>query len=463
MESDGVVEQDIPPIIHLKFWCVSPEGEAVLHTRIDQPHSSLITGVTHDPNSHAVVTCSIDQKFRVWKNVPLQREENPPSGTQQVRVALCPPSPLRSQRSPTDPSLLSQDGPSPQAHCVAVLRRGAFLQYEARAVAFAPDSSLVAVAFHQVVTLWSLSALSLLRTLSSPPPLETVSFLFFAPSRPFLAVCTNSHVYVWNLLSLTVWWSVRMEAAAFAVDRRRSRFAVVCSKGSRWGCCVSHSPPIASQKTLISVPAGMFVVQEVTSHVLMFSFESPRPLAIWKSSLLSDICFVKTKCEEDPQKGTCLVGILSAGNTVLFGEEGREVCSVRGEGAAEGAEHSGLLSQRPRSTRFSDLYGGCDVKWEEERAGTSEKAQERRVPYSQAAAPLFAAPSHLLPSVSDLYASFADRILKRGMRRGEGEEEEERGVEGPVRERREKREAAPHSTGDHLVWLFLTPSVLLFF
>ena len=57
--------------MYLKFWYLTPKGHAKLHTRFDNPHNSVITSISYDPNSHTVVTSSMDRKFKIWENVSL--------------------------------------------------------------------------------------------------------------------------------------------------------------------------------------------------------------------------------------------------------------------------------------------------------------------------------------------------------------------------------------------------------
>lgn len=102
-----------------------------------------------------------------------------------------------------------------------------------RSVAFTSDSSLLAVSFDGDVTIWSLFALELLFAYSPPVVKEKrgerALVLAFVPGIPFLVIGAGCKVYVFNLLSLTIWWQTEIRRpvkAIFPLCDGSDRFAV---------------------------------------------------------------------------------------------------------------------------------------------------------------------------------------------------------------------------------------------
>eukprot|EP01137_Pigoraptor_chileana_P009467 Opistho-2@57784 len=171
----------------MKFWRVSPDSSTrapyTLTTCCDAPHSKRVEALVFHPRVHMAVTCGLDRRFKIWEKT---------------------------------------SDSSSSWFCRSV---DFYQGLPAHAAAFSEDGSLVAVAFGSTVTLWDPVSNSLQGVLSYPPSNEKVSFVAFIAASPFLVASTETTVYVWNILTCSVWWSYRMNATSIAVDPSSPRFA----------------------------------------------------------------------------------------------------------------------------------------------------------------------------------------------------------------------------------------------
>ena len=94
------------------------------------------------------MTSSMDGKFKIWENSPVEIDEE--AGEEEEEG-------------------VEREDPRPGKTAWELRGEGKFLNYEARGCAISPDSSLLAVAFHQVVTLWDPNTCSLLKVCLSIP------------------------------------------------------------------------------------------------------------------------------------------------------------------------------------------------------------------------------------------------------------------------------------------------------
>jgi len=177
----------------LRFWRrVEEDGRFVVHTRIDQPHQGgETTQVAFHPSQALAVTASQVGAFRVWRERPVSEDV-----TEWV-----------------------------------ALRTGAYRDLPCLACSFSPDGSLLAVSCESVLTLWTVdtatSNLKMTQALSHPPPAERITSLAFAGGDTALVVCqTARSVYVWNLLTVSVWWSARLDVLGMVADPTSSIFAL---------------------------------------------------------------------------------------------------------------------------------------------------------------------------------------------------------------------------------------------
>ena len=173
------------------------------------------------------------------------------------------------------------------------------------------------------------------------------------------------------------------------------------------------------------------------------------------STLVSDICFVKTDPSEKNEScggsSSYLVGITPASKTILFGEEGKVFSAKRKASITmAGGPSSDQRSEEEQSNyfRFSDIYGGFTKSEKEERVDVGEfekEKSEERASHFHEAVSLFDMPSHILPSVSEIHGSFMDRLLKKGGRNPSTTTEEEEDLMDDV-DTQEKGESQDEET-----------------
>ena len=107
------------------------------------------------------------------------------------------------------------------------------------AAAFSQDGSLLAVAAGDTVTLWDPSSNALIACLGSPSANQgsPLSKLCFVSNSPYLVGYTtgaNPSLIAWNLLTESVWWSYQLAVSALAADPSAGSVAVaVLPRGSK--------------------------------------------------------------------------------------------------------------------------------------------------------------------------------------------------------------------------------------
>mmetsp|Transcript_4790 Transcript_4790/g.14629 ORF Transcript_4790/g.14629 Transcript_4790/m.14629 type:complete len:949 (+) Transcript_4790:182-3028(+) len=219
---------------HLRFWhrdLVSKQ--CMLDTEVTAPHKQTIHVVVAHPFEPWVVTCSADHKFKLW-----ERRKR----TVELGVV----------------SKQSQTASQYTWYCRSV---GFYRNVcGARAAAFSPDGSILAVSFGAVITLWDPYTDSLEHTLTYPPANDTILKLAFTgASQPYLVACTASHVYVWDLLTRSVWWSYEARVSSLAADAETGHFAIALA-------------PI--QK-----------IRGEGEAVVLFNASAPTPLQVWRANV----------------------------------------------------------------------------------------------------------------------------------------------------------------------------------
>lgn len=176
---------------YLHFWKWNAEQQVFTpHTRMDNPHKSKITSLNFCKTADGdvlAVTCSLDGTFKIWEVVhhPHKDEE----------IWRC--------RS-----------------------RGSYKGLAAHAAEFATDGSLLAVTFDKVITLWDPLTLTLERTLFYNLSSSPLSHLSFTHDSLYLITASETHVYVWNMLTCTVWWSLPIRVGWIKKDPFSRQFMV---------------------------------------------------------------------------------------------------------------------------------------------------------------------------------------------------------------------------------------------
>lgn len=107
---------------------------------------------------------------------------------------------------------------------------GSYKNSPATAAEFATDGSLLAVSFGKVITLWDPLTLTLEKTLYFSLSKLDLKSLNFTKDSLFLVAGSNTHLYVWNMLTCSVWWSLPMRISSISAEHGTTRFAVISGK-----------------------------------------------------------------------------------------------------------------------------------------------------------------------------------------------------------------------------------------
>ncbi|CAG8725295.1 1481_t:CDS:10, partial [Acaulospora morrowiae] len=184
---DSRDDGETTPELYLKFWQFDSSSQTyVLNTRVDRPHLRSIVSLSYQHGSGdsypIFVTTGLDNKFKVWRiNTENKKSKN---------------------------------------------SEGSYRQYTPSTAAFSHDGSILAIAYGSIVTLWD-SRLNVVNcVLPIIPNNEMVNHLVFTKNAPFLVAATKKHLYVWNLLTCTIWWSYKFEVHHLAADPENSSFVV---------------------------------------------------------------------------------------------------------------------------------------------------------------------------------------------------------------------------------------------
>eukprot|EP00897_Mesotaenium_endlicherianum_P009189 jgi/Mesen1/8299/ME000451S07507 len=401
-----IPEEDIGRGTTLKFWDLRPGGPAPasqsyqVNTRVDEPHGGVLSALSAHPFESMAVSCSLDGEFKVWVKS---------GGKKRLGEDL---------------------GPSIFWRCRSV---GSYRGDPILAACFSPDGSLLAVTAGDAVTLWSPETNGLLCVLPSAccalpeQPISRAHFASSAPSAssaPFLVTYTGGlspTLAVWNLLTMSVWWSSRLGVSALVVDGSAARFAVLSlapdhymdSPGHRRA---SHASPAAD------------------GYIILFNFSDPRPVAAWHlaraegASLLfaphGSLQKPGVKPVQESKKESHLVILTTSREYVVIeapegGDEEEE-----GESAGE-EEQGGGVGSKPASAAeetsasgFEAMYGKTPSRSKK----SSKKASREKEQVSFAAegeksskpwGNLLSGPSHILPPLTRIYPTFMEAMLEK--------------------------------------------------
>ena len=239
-------ESGFDDVTSLKFWDYDVStNEYVLNTRVRTPHSKTITSLSFAQSSSRgkiVVTASHDHKFKIWKPTTMK---------------IGPAAVTRASSSGSSSSTSATSAASQRIvwDCHSV---GFYRDQPIRDASMSEDGSVLAVAYDNIVTLWSPLDNMLQHTLPHPPSIanDYVNSVSFVDSSPLLVTTTKKNMFVWNLLTCDVMWELHGIRPLH----------VCCSGNSDW----KDSARIA------------VVTNDSTSpSVLLFNAMSPTPIFRW--------------------------------------------------------------------------------------------------------------------------------------------------------------------------------------
>ncbi|KAJ3145997.1 WD repeat-containing protein 75 [Geranomyces variabilis] len=324
----------------LKFWNYKPDSATyVMNTRVDRPHKGHVTGVAISGEKKSAVlraaTTGSDKYFRVWNLLP------PSAGNQETWGCLY---------------------------------SGAYRDMVPEGASFSSDNSLVAVAFHQVVTLWSASGNLLHSVMTAPSPVRNVDFL---GGSGYVISYSGHFLHVWDLLKGALWWSLRLNIAHLAVDNASCHFAVI-----------THEEISRPRKTKSGLVSG---IPEISSRILVFEADSPTPVATFvrRGRCLSSTFLPKAS-------GTELVVLNDVGELEVFVQP-RAAVSVPIVGRR--------IEVAPQTTALSSLYG--QVK-----APSSRSDRPVAPRHASVANAALQAPAHAHPPPTRFFLSTMELLLE---------------------------------------------------
>lgn len=118
--------------------------------------------------------------------------------------------------------------------CLSV---GFYKDLTVNAVAFSSDGSLLGVGFHHTVTTWLPDSTELKCSLLHPSRRSLIKFIEFGVGTQchLLVVAGSEYLGVWNLLTLTMIWTVAVPVSLLVADTMTPYMAVFTDQGkSMW-------------------------------------------------------------------------------------------------------------------------------------------------------------------------------------------------------------------------------------
>ncbi|KAM8933688.1 WD repeat-containing protein 75 [Pelodytes ibericus] len=225
----------------LKLWEYAETSQSfILNTTINLPHEDQITSLcfrNSEKDSPTLVTTGKDGLFKAWM--------------------------LRD-----DSDIYKQ---SSGWFCDFV---GSYHRNKATNCCFSEDSSLLAVGFEEVITIWEANTWDMKHTFCQPPgKIRSLCFGRINSSKYLLASSDNGFISCWNLLSCALEWRAQLDAAILQPDSMSENIvAFSCATGSTnlFVFKPDEPRPIYVQKDLCreKVQWAVFVPRDVPESLL---------------------------------------------------------------------------------------------------------------------------------------------------------------------------------------------------
>ncbi|KAG0370671.1 WD40-repeat-containing domain protein [Gamsiella multidivaricata] len=363
---DGRDDYETTPELYLKFWEYDDDARNyILNTRVDAPHSKEITSCIFNPRegnqAPMVVTSSLDGTFKVWE---LTHQGEARRGIEAEKAWSCRSTGFYRDMVP---------------HCAG----------------FSSDGSLLAVAYDQIITIWNPYLNTLQAVLTQPPENRPIKHLTFLKNSPFLIAATKDHLYSWNLLTCSVWWSYQIKIDNLKASQTNANFVVTCND-----------------------PASTTTPQH---RIIVFKATSPKPVHIETiNKKVRAITFLPdpaVQAKAGPSDAVEPILIMNHGYDLeVLGGRTAEDLKAEAEEAAEKARALALEAQKQK-TMVTDIFGSS-AKAEAASAKAKEKKERSESTgrglvskKNLARNPLFDAPSHVMAPVSSLFEVFMGQLL----------------------------------------------------
>lgn len=304
------------------------------------------------------------------------------------------------------------------------------------AAVFSSDGSLLAAAAGDQVTLWDPYSSAIISCLASPPankasPLQK---LCFVPNSPYLVGYTtgaNPSLIVWNLINESIWWSYQLAVSALAADPKGGSVAVAvlpksvgadaetCEKTQSSTGASEHAEGDAVSHDKVSSPADKVLRQGATtetqsdqsaaaSAVFLFNVTTGVPQLSWSlgQSVAAALLF--------PLPGTNLhassLPLTPDGlSPLMIILQDRQYAVARSANLQNASVQADVLKHGHELNAFEAAFGP---------AGVLQSAKQRSVPThfqfggESRFQTIFDAPSHVLPSLTNLAPRFFDSLIE---------------------------------------------------
>ena len=304
------------------------------------------------------------------------------------------------------------------------------------AAAFSSDGSLLAAASGDEVTLWDPFSNAMVSCIASPPANQGSALrkLCFIPNSPYLVGYTsgaNPCLIVWNLITESVWWSYQLAVSAMAADPNGDTVAVAVlpehvqveatSQGNKGaaeqaeGDAVRHtetSSPVSNilKQGAVTVTRPDTHQSAAASAVFLFCAATGQPRLSWNlgQSTAAAILFALPGTKLHAASVAATPDSLSPMIIVL---QNRQYASARSATSIQDAKLQAVaLHQGQEPSAFEAAFGRAAVPHSAQRGPGVAPLQSEVHSRLQT---LFDAPSHVLPSLTDLAPMFFDSLIER--------------------------------------------------
>uniref|UniRef100_A0A3P9K5J4 WD repeat domain 75 n=1 Tax=Oryzias latipes TaxID=8090 RepID=A0A3P9K5J4_ORYLA len=362
--------------LNLKLWALDDQKQSfVLNTTISAPHEAQITALcfphVSDGQTTMLVSTSRDGHFKAWQLAA--------------------------------PAHTEDEGPSWSCDFL-----GAYHSLVPECCCFSADSSLLAVGFQEVVTVWTPASWELLTTLSQPPgAVRDLCFGQLSCSKYLLGATTSKLLCCWNLLTCSLEWVTSMDVSLLLADPLSENMAAFCFEAGSTDLFVfkpGEPRPLFSHKALCSgrVTHAVFVPREVMLESCNEASQWLNCSHLYFLTQSMDLLTFITKAEEDK---------LTASSKQL------------------------VVSDDVAMTPFHLLLGKHRDQLENPQAESRLSVEPIRQPSSSAGIDeLLQMPAHVLPSASFLCSMFVQSLLISVNKPSEQNKEKEEEMESEKEE-----------------------------
>lgn len=228
----------------VKFWHWNNEKHTYdLSTQYNLKNKNKVKALAYHPKEDICVTIDTHGHFKLWKLF-----ENPKKD--------------------------SSDSDELRWGCYSV---GYYKNSGARACCFSADGSILAISYGSVITLWNPYNDSLLTTLSYPPSHEYITHLSFMQNIPYLVSITKCRIFVWDVTSCKLVWSLLINPELITFDSHSDHFAIFTrtplddtQNDEEKGNVKSHKNFVLLFSAKSAIPVGYWILN--TSHVKAIAF-----------------------------------------------------------------------------------------------------------------------------------------------------------------------------------------------